>query len=581
MTTSSADAGIFAGLGPIFKQQSLQRVVRTALLAIVAVLVAVPLIILLDTSVSPKGQLPFQSLSFTFDHFLDAFGRPGTGTLIYNTLVYAGGSVLFGGALAVTIAWLAERTDMPGSAAVRMLMFPWMVVPPLVFGYGWILLVNPGNGALNVALMKLFGLSSPPLTPYSMSALILISGLNLVPTCFVMISGLLRNMDPLLEDAGSVLGASRQKIIGRITLPLLSPGLLSVGIFLIMGMVQTFDLPLVIGLTARIPVLSTRIFQLASPDNGVPNYGLASAFGVVLLVLAMGLMLVYFRAIRFSERFRVISGSGFRPKRVKLGRWRIGAAAFVSMYFLVMLLPLLILLWTSLFPFYRLPSLDQFASASLASYSRVLGQPNVVRALGNTILLVLLSGTIVMVLGSLISWFSVRSKGTVGRWLDMMSFAPTAIPPIVVAIAMLLAFLSTPLYGAIWVILIGHITIYLAFGARTMHGALIQIHQQLENAAIISGATWATSLRRIVLPLVWPHFLNGWLWVVAHSARDLTFPLILLTSSNVVVASELYLMWEYPDLPGAAALAMMLVVGLMMLVVPIQIYAARRAGELR
>jgi iron(III) transport system permease protein len=115
-------------------------------------------------------------------------------------------------------------------------------------------------------------------------------------------------------------------VIARITLPLLRPGLLSVGMFLIMTMIQAFDLPLVIGLTAQIPVMSTRIYTLASPEvGGLPNYGLAATFGIILLVLAMTLMWGYFRSVRISERFRVISGRGYRPKRLALGPWRIPA----------------------------------------------------------------------------------------------------------------------------------------------------------------------------------------------------------------------------------------------------------------
>jgi iron(III) transport system permease protein len=554
----------------------LQPAVRIGLLALVLLLIAGPLVVLLLTSVTPQGSMPFQHFSATLANFRHIFTENGSVRLIANTLVYAAASVAIGIALAVALAWLTERTDLPGRTPIRILMFSWMSVPPLVFGYGWILLINPGNGLVNVVLRAVFGFAYGPLSPYSIWALIGISGASLVPTAYIMISGLLRNMDPVLEDAGAVLGAARWRVVRRITLPLLSPGLLSVFIFLGMGMVQTFDLPLIVGMTARVPVLSTRIFLASSPDSGVPDYGIAAAYGVVLLLLAMVLMWGYFRAIRYGERYRVVSGKGFRPKRAKLTRGTKAAAlAAVGTYFALMLLPLLILLWVSLLPFYQQPSLAALRVASLAAYVDILAEPQVQRAIGNTILLFLGSATIVMAMASLISWFSVRDRGPVGRWLDILSFAPIAVPPIVLATALLLVFLGTPLYGTIWVLLIGHVTVYLAFGTRTMNGALIQIDRELENAALISGASWSTSLRRIVLPLVWPHLLNGWLWVVAHSARDLTFGLILLTSSNIVASTSIYLMWDQPDLPGAAALSVLLVAGMMLLVVPIQIHASR------
>jgi len=180
------------------------------------------------------------------------------------------------------------------------------------------------------------------------------------------------------------------------------------------------------------------------------------------------------------------------------------------------------------------------------------------------------------VLSLLVSWFSLRGKGSLGKWLDTLSFSPIAVPPIVMAVAVLLMYLRTPLYGSIAILIIGHVTVYLAFGTRSMISALIQIDKELENAAIVSGASWFGSLRRIIVPLLWPHILDCWLWLVAHSARDLTFPLLLMSTSNVVGASVIWMVWDYPNLPGAAALSMILVAGLMTMVVPIHVMAARR-----
>jgi iron(III) transport system permease protein len=557
--------------------RELRDLVRVALFIVLLLLIAGPLLILLITSVQPRSAAPLHWGTPTLEHYYDVALRPGTLQLLWNTLAYAGGSVIVAVVIATGIAFLTERTDMPGRTGVRILMYSWMAVPAIVFGYGWILLINPGRGAVNVALQSLFGLSSAPLTPYSMGALIAIAGLSLVPTAYVMVSGLLRNMDPTLEDAAFVSGAGRSTILTRITMPLLAPGILSVGIFLIMAMVQSFDLPMIIGLTARIPVLSTRIYTAAAPDSGLPNYGLASAFGVCLLVLAMGLMVLYARVTRASEKFRTVSGKGFRPRRVQLSSLqRVVAFLSVGLYFTLMLLPLLILFWASLFPFYRLPAWSEFGNASFDAYRSVLGQPQTLRALANTVLLFLSSATAVVALACLVSWFAVRGGGRIGRLLDMMSFAPMAIPPVVMAIALLLVFLKTPLNGTLWVIAVGHMTIYLAFAARTMNAALMQIHKELEDAALVSGASWATSLRRILFPMVWPHVINTWLWVVAHSARDLTFPLMLMTSTNVVAATAIFLRWDFPDLPGAAALSMLVVAGLMALVIPIQIYVTRR-----
>lgn len=556
-----------------------QRLTLGVLALLVSALVLGPLIVLLRASFGPAGSLPFDSWGLTLIHYSKLLSRADNLRLAGNTLLYALGSVGFGVALAAFIAWATERTDMPGRLLVRVLMFSWMAVPPLVMGFGWILLINPGNGALNAAAGALFGLQQPLFTIYSLWSLVLITALAIVPTAFVMVSGLMRNMDPQLEQAASVHGASGAVLLRRVTLPLVAPGLLSVAIFMFMAVVQAFDLPLVIGLTARIPVLSTRIYLLSSPDAGMPDYGLSSAFGVLLMGVAGLLLWGYFRSVRLGERFRVVTGRGFRPRRMALGAWRWPVCAAVLLYFILMLMPLAMLAWTSLLPAYRLPGLEALGQVSLSHYTRVLGEAPVQRALGRTLLLVLATATLVMALSALVAWFSVRSRSRLARFVDVVSFAPTAIPPIVMVMAILLLYLKTPLYGTLWILILGHVTIYLAFGTRSMGAALLQLHKELSDAVAMSGAGWFTGLRRITLPLVWPQLLNSWLWVLAHSARDLTVPLVLLSAGNLVVSTALWQMWDYPDLPGAAAVAMLLVLGLLVFVLPLQLVAARREEQ--
>ncbi len=553
-----------------------QKLVLVLLLTVVSILVLGPVLVLIRASFAPAESMPLETLDVTLRNYAQLLSSPRTLTLMWNTAVYALSSMAIGVAIATAIAWCTERTDMPGRIMVRILMFAWMMVPALVVGFGWILLLNPGNGALNVMFRELFGFLRPVLTIYSFWSLIIVTSFAVVPTAFVMISGLLRNMDPYLEQAARVHGGNSWATLTRVTLPLLTPGLFSIGIYMFMAVVQAFDLPLIIGLSADVAVLSTRVYLLSSPDNGLPNYGLASAFGVLLLVVAGGLMWAYMRATRLGERFRVVTGKAFRPRRIKLGRWRFAALGFTFGYCAVMMLPLLILFWVSLQPSYSTPSLSALGGLSFDIYRRLLTNPMISRAVLNTIILVVSSATIVMVISCLIGWFTVRSNSKAGKILDALSFLPMAIPPIVLVLAILLLYLNTPLYGTIWILVLGHVTIYIAFGVRTMSSALIQIHKELGDAALISGASWLTSLRKVVFPLVWPQILNGWLWVFAHSARDLTVPLMLMSTGNLVAASTLWNLWQFPDLPGAAALAILLMAALLVVVVPSQLYVARR-----
>jgi iron(III) transport system permease protein len=242
--------------------------------------------------------------------------------------------------------------------------------------------------------------------------------------------------------------------------------------------------------------------------------------------------------------------------------------------------PLLALLWTSLLRFYEVPSFQAMGQLTLANYQTVLGLSVVKRAVGNTIVLMLSTATISMVLASIISWYSIRRQTRWTRWLDALAFTPMAVPGIVMGVAVLLAYIHTPLYGTIWIIVLAQVTVSLPFGTRTMNGALVQIHKDLENAAAASGASWVTSLRTIALPLLLPHFLNGWLWTVAHSMRDLTIPFLLRTTDNVVISPTLLQLWNTPNYPGASALAILMIFALMALVAPVQIFLLRRESRL-
>lgn len=553
-------------------------IVSLLLLALMIMLVVAPLVLLFRTSLTPAGELPFATDVYTLDNYREAVGNPRLFLLIWNTMKYALGSVAIGLGLAFAIAWLVERTDIGFKRTIRTMMFSWMAIPPIVLAFGWILLGNPGNGIVNVLLRAVFGVKGAPFSIYSLQAMILITGFAIVPTAFTMIAGLLRNMDPQLESAGSVHGAKGFSVFRHVTLPLLFPGLLSVGILLFMAMVQAFDLPLVIGLTARIPVLSTQIFLLANSDVSRPDYSLTATFGTFFLLLAIALILVYFRSVRLGERFRVVTGKAFRPNLKPLGRWRKAATTGVGFYFVVMLLPFLVLTWTSFLPFYSVPSVAALSRLTIENYISVFREPQLIRALVNTVILVFASSTIVMVLSVMIAWISVRTKTRLGKLLEIVSFTPMAIPPVVLAIAILLIYLRTPLYGTIGLIILAHVTAYIAFGTRTMSAALLQIHRELENASFVCGAGWFTMLRRIIFPLLMPHILNGWLWVAGHSARDITFPLFLITTTNVVAASELYILWNTPEIPTAAALSVVLVLGLLAVVIPVQVYSVRLGG---
>ena len=287
-------------------------------------------------------------------------------------------------------------------------------------------------------------------------------------------------------------------------------------------------------------------------------------------------MLLYFRAVGSGEKFMVVSGKGYRPRPAKLGWLRLPAALAVGLYAMLMVLPRLILAWASLLPFYAAPAFAQLSRVSLSNYWRVLHNSFAVRALTNSVMLMVAVASLVMVLSFLVSWVSIRFRGRSGRLIEALSFLSLAIPPIVLAVALLFMYVSTPLYGTIVLIALGQVGLFVAFGTRTISGALVQMHRELEDTAAMSGASCWSALRHVIVPLVWPQIVGGWLWVAAHSARELTIPLVLMTGSSVVAASAARTIWDFPDLPKAAALSVVMVLLLMVMVLPVEIRMARR-----
>ncbi|MGB7947994.1 MAG: ABC transporter permease subunit, partial [Candidatus Binatia bacterium] len=288
-------------------------------LAVLAVVVIAPLIFMFLASFRPAGILPTEAGPFTIIHYLQAYTGTGTWLLIRNTLLYAGLGVLFALPLAFGFAFLTERTDMPLRNAMYVLMFIPMSTPIFATALGWVLLLGPRGGTVNVYLRQILGSEAAegPLNIFSLGGLIFVHVLGIVPTMWLFLTAVLRQMDPGLEEAALASGASRWQVLRTVTAPLMRPGVLAVAIYFFITGLESLELPLALGPTAGIDLLSTKIFFSLIPtaDLGV-NYGIPAAFG--MLGLAMGVIgtLLYLRLVRQSSQYTVITGKGYRPRLI-------------------------------------------------------------------------------------------------------------------------------------------------------------------------------------------------------------------------------------------------------------------------
>jgi len=450
-------------------------------------------------------------------------------------------------------------------------------LPSLIQGFGWILLTNPNNGMINHLLRTWLNLEAQtgPINIYSLGMMVTVSSFLLTPTVYVMLSGIIRNLDFKLEFPAILAGVHPGKIFLKIIGPVLLPGLLSVLIYTIMIMIQVFEIPLSIGLTGGIQVLSTRIYLLSSTELGEPNYNLAAAFGVVLVVVAILLVVLYQRLTRESEKFAVISGKNFRLASSHLGMRRYLVYVYGIVFFTLAFLPIVILFWTSLLPFYTLPSIEAMSNISLQNYYGLFASSMFIRSLSNTAIVVIVGASLTMVVSLLIAYVTARPINAWCRWIDILAFMPVAIPNIVLGLAVLLLYVKTPIYGTIIAIMLAQVLVNMVFGTRILSAALLQVHPEIERAALLGGVGRFQILGRILVPILRTQMFNGWLLVFAHAMRDVGIPLIFLTSSTVMLSSSLWVIWGYPDVPGAAALSILLVLILAAVVTPLQVYMAK------
>ena len=545
-------------------------------------LVLVPLSFLILGSFS-TARLPtdFSLETMGWVNYLKVYTDPDTYALLGNTVIYVAGSALLGISLSVTLAWLVERTNMPGKVWIYAGVPMTLAVPGMLQAMAWVLLLSPRIGLINKSLQSLLDLDQPPINIYSLGGMIFLEGLRLVPTAFLMLVPLMRSMDPTLEEAAAVSGARPFSATRKVTLRLLAPGLVAVMIYQVMTALEVFEIPGILGLPAGIYVFSTKIYAIIRSATFMPVYGQANALAMVYLLFAVVTTYFYARMISRVEKYTIITGKGYRPRQFDLGGWRYLALAFVFLYlFLAILLPFFVFAYASFLSYLQTPSLEAMKGMTLKNYRFLAHYGEAGDALKNTILMVMLTATATVLLSFFVSLVVVRSKFWGRKLLDQLAFVPHAIPGIVLGIAFFWVFLKIdflPIYGTVWAISIGFTVSFLSYGSRAMNASLLQIHKELEEAAYVSGARPWRTLWRVFLPLMLPTFVGVWIWVVLHAVRIAGLPLILYEGPrNQVLSILIWNMWDQGYVPAVAAIGTLLMLTLLLLTLAVRYIGFRR-----
>ena len=502
--------------------------------------------------------------TYTLDNYRAVFSDSLVYSALLNTLIFAAVTTFFSMAIGLPIAWLTERTTIGGKALIYAIMTIGLLIPGIFVAMGWTFIAHQRIGFVNRWLIDLLGLESGPInigTPIGMG---FVQGLNLAPLAFVLTIQMFRAMDPLLEEAARISGLGLGSTLRRITLPLAAPGILAATIYIFMIGIATFDIPAVLGLGNRVYLFSTYMFVQTFPQEYVPRYGITAAVGTAMIVVALALTYWYGQVLRRGNRYQVITGKGYKPKQINLGRWSVASWLFIGFYaFIAKLLPIAMIALVAFSPYVAPPSLELLGQLSLSNFQRINWEL-VGRGLINTVTLMLVVPLAVLFFSFCISWLVVRSRSRARYALEFGAFLPHTLPEVLFAIGALLLALFVlrdffPLYDTVWLIGLVYVIVRLAFATRAMNGSLLQVHKELEEAARVAGLSITRTAWRVVLPIIRPTMLSVGIWTMLLVYREVTVAVFLTSQRSITLPAVVWGYWNAAGMTEASVVTLLMI----------------------
>jgi len=573
LTDSTASSRLFDRPFRAFWQNP-DRVVVTVVGIIIAYLSLSPTLMLFYGSFRTKA-LGVKG-NFTLEHYINAYSDPLTYELFLNSFVFASGSAILATVLAATLAWISIRTNAPFRRVFELTAIVPNIFPPVMLAVAWTVLLSPRTGLINRFLMDIFGLAEAPFNIYSLEGMIFVEALITTPLAFLLISAALYSMDPALEESARVAGSTNIQVARRITFPIVRPALLAAGMLNFVRAIESFDTPAIIALPARIEVFTTKLYREAI-GAFPPNQNLAAAYAVSLLIITMLFVYFYRRLTARAERYVTVSGRGYRPTIIDLGNWRYAASGVAGLILiLIVVLPFSVLIYVSFVSYVHVPGPRTWELLTLDNYRSNLTDDRTYRALMNSLLLAVGGATLCMLLAAVTAWVTTKSKSAGRGVIEALTFIPWAFPGTALAIGLLwtYVYMPLPIYGTLWILLIAYITRFLPYGLRTMTSTIVQLHDDLPQASMACGANFLTTFRRIMLPLLRPGFIAGWIILATIYLREFSTSVFLYSPGAEPLGPLLYHFYIDGNLGPMCSLALIVSVICIFLIL-----IARKVGK--
>jgi iron(III) transport system permease protein len=529
------------------------------LLAILAFLVIYPVLMLIlgaltDTNPVIDG---FGVFRLSLHNFVTVLSNPNVGEALVNTLIACGGGTAVAVVIGLAFSWIVVRTNTPCKRFIAAMSMLPLFAPPLVAGIAWVILGSPKTGLINT-MFKWIDLDWR-VDFYSMSGLIFVFGVYYAPYVYMFTASALRNMDPSLEEAAEVAGASAFATLFSVTFPLIMPAIISGMLLSFIVMLGIYGIPAVLGAPVNINVLTTYIFRLTNWSP--PLYNTAAAVAILLMVVT-GILVFLQQKVLTGRSYTTVAGKAFRPRNLDLGPWRWFTFFLAMVYlFIVVVLPLLALTVAAFrkFMFIRdAAGLFDMRQYSLVHFNSIFDNPLTLRSIYNAMEVGITTALVGGVLAFAIGYTIHRTQVAGRRWIDLLSTLPVAIPGLVIGVAYLWAWIGLPggLYGTIWILALAFIARFMPDTVKVLSTSFLQIHRELEEAAWLCGKGMLGSIRTIMLPLARPGVIAAMTLLFVLAIRELGSSLFLYTSNTMVMSVLLLDYYEGGNIGKTAAFSL-------------------------
>ena len=521
------------------------------ILIVVAFLVifeVIPLSYLLIRSLFPKG-------SFSLESFKRVYTYDLNWTALINTLVISGLTTLFGVILAFPLAFLVGRTDMYGKKFFRTLFVTTYMVPPYVGAMAWLRLLNPNAGVLNKFLMQMFNLSKAPFNIYTVGGIVWVLTCFYYPYAFITISRAMEKMDPSLEEASKISGASPIKTLMTITIPMMTPSIIAAGLLVFVASASAFGIPSIIGAPGQIYTVTTRIIDFVHIGS---EEGLNDAMVLAVFLMAIANIVLYVTTFVIGKRqYITMSGKSTRPNIVELGKWRMPITVIISIFsFFVVILPFVTVALTSFTVNMGKPI--GLSNMSMSAWNKVFSRASILSSTKNSIIAGLAAAFFGIVISCIMAYLLQRTNVKGKRIPDFLITLGSGTPSVTIALALIISMsgkFKINIYNTLTIMIIAYMIKYMLMGMRTVVSAMSQVHPSLEEAAQISGANWLRMLKDVTVPLIGASIVAGFFLIFMPSFYELTMSTLLYSSNTKTIGYELYIYQTYHSQQVASALA--------------------------